>query len=184
MINGKKGLTTFMLIIFAFIVLLGVIMLGFALWSFNLIDDSMDVDVDIGNVNLADANNQTIGQIRDAFDSYADSIGVILIFGMAVSMILAGYIFGRRSSKLWIPIDFFILIFVFIIAVYFSQVYSFFINADPLISAIYIDSIPKTSKFLLHLPLYVSTLGIFIMIATYAIKGRGQEEGVTNVLGY
>ena len=80
-------------------------------------------------------------------------------------------------------IDIFILIFVFIFAVYVSQIYDTFINAESQgILDPFVDDIPKTSRFMLKLPTYVSTIGVLIMILSYIGSRRRQEE--VQVLGF
>lgn len=180
---NKKGISLIPLFGFIFFMFLGIIFLGIGLWGFNLVNDSLDQNVSIGQVNLAEINSQTFGALNTAFIKNADLLGIVLILGMVFFMFLNAYFFGSRTNKMFIIIDILMLFFIFITSVYLSQVYDIFINSSPLIQQIYIDSIPKSSKFILNLPLFVSTIGVIVMIITYAGLGR-QEEEQPNVLGF
>ena len=178
----KKGLGLFQIFSFLFLAFFVAIFLGIYLWIFVLMDSSLDLDIDVGNVNLKEINNQTFGKIVEEFKGAADNMGMALILGMALLMILNGYYFGPKS-KLWFSVDILILVFAFILAVYLASTYSTFINSSSLLTETYINDLSKTSSFVLQLPIYVSTLGFLIMIVTYAgIRKRKEEE--PNVLGY
>ncbi len=177
----RKGSSVIGMFLFAFAVFLFMIFFGIAIWSFSLIDDALDQDVDVGQVNLRDVNDDTFGALTQAMLDQADAFALIFILGTVVVMLLNAHLFGD-SNKLWIPIDMLILIFVFILSVYFSQVYEIFINADVLLSAIYVDQLPKSSTMLLNLPAIIATIGALLMIVTYVKVNK--EEGQTNVLGF
>jgi len=89
---------------------------------------------------------------------------------------------GRGNSRLWIVGDIFILVFVFIFAVYIAQIYDTFINATTLLD-VFIDDLPKSSTFILNLPIYVATIGALIMIVSYTAIGEA-NRGQANVLGF
>jgi len=181
--KNKSGMVTMQLFLFIFIFLFVAIFLGLAVWGFNLVNDVLDVDVDIGQVNLRTVNNQTFGRIAESFTDSADTIGIVLLLGMCVLMILNGYFVGSRFPKLFLIVDIFILVFIFITAIYLAQTYEIIINVD-VVSDIYQTDIDDVSKFMLNLPLIVSTVGVLIMIVSYAgIRKDDQGEGI-NVYGY
>lgn len=179
----KKGVSLVPLFAFIFFMFLGIIFLGLSLWGFNLVNDVLDEDINVGQVNLQEINSQTFGAINLAFTTNADLIGIVLLLSMAFFMFLNAYFFGSQTNKMFIILDIIILLFIFITSVYLSQTYEIFINSSDLIKEIYVDSIPKSSKFILNLPTYVGTIGVIIMIITYAGLGR-QEEVRPNVLGF
>jgi len=173
---------TIKIIEYVFYFLFIAIFLGVIVFMFNTVDAGLDIDVDVGQVNLAEVNNATFGRINDALTDNADTLGVMLLLSMCVLMLLNAYFFGAKH-KLFMIIDFFILVFAFIISVYLSQTYSYIINAGTNLSTIYINTIPKTSKFLLNLPTLTGTIGALMMIVSYAgLKKR--QQGDVNVLGY
>lgn len=180
--KNKKGMTTIQIFLFIFAAFLGIILLGIAMWGFDLVNDNLGIDVNVGQVNLQNVTNQTFGKVSNAFVDNGDTIGIILLLGMCLFMIVNGYVIGQKYPKLWIVIDIFILVFAFVLAVYISQTYSTLINSSSILS-IYEDSLPNSSTFVLNLPLVISIVGILIMIVTYA-GIRKDEEQETTVLGY
>lgn len=180
--KSKKGMSTFYLFLFIFVVFFLAVFLGLALWGFSVINDILDQDIEIGQVNLREINNQTFGAINQGFVNNADLVGILLILGMCLVMIFNGYYVGSKYPKLFLVVDLLILVFVFITSVYIQQVYSIFINSADMLSAVYIDGLPKTSTFILKLPYFIGTLGALIMIVSYS--GIKKREGEPRVYGY
>lgn len=182
---NNKGSSVFAMFLFIFIVLFLAIFIGLGLWGFNLVNDIFDQNIMVGQVNLSEINNQTFGQINKGFEDNADNIGIMLILGMCLLMILNGYFIGSQYPKLFLIIDIFILVFIFIAAVYISQVYEIFINSSDLFSSIYADDLPNSSKFVLNLPLIIGTLGAIIMVVSYSgIRRKEKREEEVSVYGY
>lgn len=180
--TNKKGIGTVLIIEYLFYFLLIAIILGIFVLIFNYVDSGLDVDVDVGQVNLRIINNQTFGQLNDAFTNSADNIGIILLLGMCLFLMLNAYFLGEKQV-LWLVVDIFIIVFAFILAVYISQTYQSLTVASSIID-VFISDIPNVSKFVLNLPLIVPVLGALIMILSYSKlrKDRGEEE--PNVLGF
>lgn len=177
-LQNKRGLSLVFILLFIFACFFLIIFLGLAMFSFSQVNSILNQDVDIGQVNLQDVNNQTFGQISTGFVDNGDTLGIVMIFGMVLFMMLNGFILGRDHPKLFLIIDIFILFFAFILAVYISQTFETFINASSVLS-VYIDDLPKSSAFILNLPVYVSIIGILVMILTYA--GINKKEENVNV---
>ena len=180
--RNKKGSSVIQAFVIIFLSLLGAIFLGLAVYGFNIVTSTLGQDVDIGQVNLQNVTNQTIGQLNQGFINNADTIGIIMLLGMCLLMIMNGYFLGRNFPKLFFIVDIFLLALFFIPSIYVSQVYETFINASTVFSSTYIDIIPKTSKFMLNLPSIIATVGILTMILTYA-GIRKDEEKEENILG-
>ena len=175
--ENKKGSTLVWGLIIIFSALLIAIFLGMYVFGFNLVNDALSIDVDLGNgVNLKEVSDATFGQVNQGLVDNADSLGIMLMFGMCLVMILNGYITGKKYPKLFLVADFFILILFFIPAVYVSLAYQTFINSTSILSTTFMDVIPKTSKFVLGLPAIMGTVGILTMILTYAKIKRPDEE--------
>lgn len=170
------------IILFIFAVFFFLIFYGITIAGFSLVNDALSQDVDVGASNLADVNDLTFGAITEALLNSADTIGIMIIFSMIVFMIFSAYFFGN-NNKLWIPVDILILLFVYIIAVYISNSYETIIHVGSVFD-VYIDTLPKSSSFMLNLPMYVPIIGALIMIVTYTRIGRDDDQGVPNVLGY
>jgi len=183
--KDKKGSAVIWGFVIIFVSLLLAIFLGVTVFSFNLINTVLSQDVDIGQVNLKDVSELTFGKLNTGMINNADTIGIILLLGMCLLMIFNGYYVGSKYPKMFMVIDIFLLILFFIPAIYVSQIYELFINSTDVLSSTFIDTIPKTSKFMLNLPLIISTVGILTMILSYAgIRKDDQGGDGSNVLGY
>lgn len=179
---NKKGSVIIQLFIFVFAVFFIGLFLGLTLWGFNLVNDVLDQDVEVGQVNLGEINALTFGKINTGFIANADTIGIVVLLGMCLLMILNGYFFGSKYPKFFLAIDILILVFVFITSVYLSQVYEVFINSTTLFD-LFKDDIPKTSKFILNLPTIIATIGSLIMIVSYSGLRKAEQNRGTNIYG-
>lgn len=185
---NKKGLSMIELFVYAFVFLIVVLLLGIFLIIYGYINFGLDRDIDVGQVNLQSVNNQTFGRINTAFQDNADTIGIVMIFGMVLSMFITAYFTGRNYPKIMLVVDILILVFVFILAVYISQTYNTLITSntggvlDP-----FVDNLPKGSKFILNLPIYISIIGIIMIIITYGVSRKSEQVSDVNevsTLGY
>ncbi len=179
--KNKKGTAMVSAFILIFVALLFSIFLGITVYSFNLMNDALSYDVDVGQVNLKDVTEATFGQINTGLINNADTIGIIFLFGMCLLMILNGYFMGDRFPKLFFIVDFFLLALFFIPAIYISQVYELFINSTDVLSNTFINIIPKTSKFMLNLPVIIAVVGVITMIVSYSGLKR---KPVPSVAGF
>lgn len=180
---NKKGFSVAGSFFIIFISLLFAIFLGLTVFSFNLLTETLSIDVDVGQVNLKDVTEATFGQINTGIINNADTIGIIFLFGMCILMMLNGYYTAKDSPKLFFVIDFFLVILFFIPSIYVSQVYELFINSTSILSGTFIDVIPKTSKFVLRLPIIIGTVGIVTMILSYSGLGE-KQKGELSVAGF
>lgn len=184
MLNKRGSSVTFGFVLI-FVALLGAIFLGIVVYAFNVVNDTISQDVDIGQVNLKEVSDATFGQINTGIKDQADTIGILMLLGMCLLMIINGYFTAGKFPKLFFVIDIFLLALFFIPAIYVSQIYLTFINSTTVFSDTFINIIPKTSKFVLNLPLIVSTVGVLTMIVSYAGLRRERTTGEeTNVLGF
>lgn len=181
--GNKKGSAVIWGFVIMFVALLIAIFLGITVYTFNIINSVLSEDIDVGQVNLANVTATTFGQINTGIINNADTIGIILLFGMCLLMIVNGFFFGSKSLKLFFIVDIFLLALFFIPAIYISQVYETFINSSTIFQSTFIDLIPKTSKFMLNLPGIIGTVGVITMIVSYIGIKKGDEEDL-NVLGY
>lgn len=179
---NKKGMATFDLFGYIFLMFFAAVFLGIALFMFNYITDILSMNVDVGGANLGAVTNQTLGKMNVAFVNIADTMGILLLFGMVILMLLNAYFVGSKYPKIFMVIDFFLLIFAFITSVYLSQTYEIIINSTPLFE-LYIIDMSKTSTFILNLPWITSTLGVLIMILSYS-GIRKDDKGDSDVYGY
>lgn len=177
----KKGIGTMMLVVYIFIVFFIVITAGVMFYSVDLIDDTILTipNISIGEINFRDSYNDTLGAGLRSFANTLSGIALVLVLGMVGVMVIMAY-FLQEKNRLLVILDIFIIIVVFIPAVYLSQTFETFINATPEFLDIFSNEFHLPSRFLLNLPLIVPITGVLIMLATHiAIKRREP-----NVLAY
>lgn len=180
MIN-KRGTSIGWGLVVMFASLLIAIFLGVGVFLFDLTNSMLSQDIDLGNgVNLKTISDATFGQINTGLVQNADTIGIVLLFGMVLFMMVNGYFLGNSYPKIFIIVDLFLLIMFFIPAGYIAWVYEIFINSTDILTPTYINTLPKTSKFILNLPIIMGTAGIITMILTYSKlrKNKGGEFSV------
>ena len=168
-----------------FIFMIIVVSLGMGIIVFNNLDSALNQNVSVGGGNnLSTINNQTFGQINDGLVNGADTIGLSIIFGMVIFMFMNAYFFGDKYPKLFLLLDIGILVIVFIMSIYVAQTYDTLINSSDIFD-VYGDDLPRSSGIILNLPLYITAIGLFIMILTYAgIRAGNKGSAEPNVLGY
>lgn len=174
----KKGMQTIQIIAYMFGFFFIAIFLGLVAYGFGIFNDVLDQDVMVGQVNLSEANSQSFGKFATGFISRADLIGVVLLLSMVLVMFFNAYFFGSKYPKWFLIIDIVILVFAFITSVYIAQTYQTFIDGANVIDD-YVNTIPKTSKFVLNMPKWVATIGVIMMILSYA--GLKKDEQSVNV---
>lgn len=166
--------------VFVIVSMLILIGIGMAVFVMNIITENLAVDVDIGQVNLKNVTDDTLGQIDSAFTDNADKISIAVLLGMIILMFGNAYYFGQKLPKLFIILDIFLLVFFFIVSVYVAQNYEIFINASDILD-VYINDMPLSSAFILNLPIYVSIIGVIIMILSYAGVRKLEQSGDVNL---
>lgn len=175
--KDKRAITVMGIFIFMFTILMWIILLGIYVTILNLTVINLDLDIDFGQVNLGETVQLTLGQLNTGFLNNADAIGYIVIFGLVLNMFVSAYLFRGKFPRLFMIIDIILLVFAYIVAVYVSNSYEILINATPDLS-VYIDNLSKSSTFILKLPIFVSIIGVVIMILSYAGFPRDTEEEV------
>lgn len=174
---NKKGLATIGVFTFIFMVFIWILFLGILVFIFNQTATSLDIDVDLGQVNLGEIVQDTFGKLNEGLLSGADTIGLVIIFGMIITMFANAYIFRGEYPRLFLIIDIILLVFAYILSVYISNTYEILINASSTLN-VFIDTLPKASTFILRLPTYVGVIGAIIMILSYSGFPRETEEEI------
>ena len=174
---NKKGLATITVFSFIFLVFIWILFIGILATIFNLTTTNLDLDVNIGQVNLSEPVRDTFGQINTGLLAGIDTIGYVIIFGLIITMFTNAYIFRGEHPKLCAIIDIILLVFAYIVAIYVSNTYEILIHSTSILN-VYIVNLPRTSTFILRLPIYVSIIGIIMMILSYAGFPRNTEEEI------
>ncbi len=143
------------------------------------INSALDIDVDMGQVNLREINALTFGKFNEMVINNADWWGMSLIFGMILGLFLSSYILRGRLPKWGIILDIFIILFVFIISLYISSVYQTLLDSLASAGITFLeDHVTKTSMFVLNLPVFVVIIGVIMMILFHSSIPRRTEEKI------
>ena len=178
---GRGQITLRLSLALVFIIIF-VILLGALVFTVHTIRTNLSIDVDVGGVNLINVTEATFGVMDDAFMEGADELGVMVLFATVFAMLGSAYFLQGKFHRLVIPVEIVILVVMFIVSVYIAIIYNTFVLEADMLSDIYRDTLPKTSKFVLNLPVITTIVGVLMIVINH-IKIRGKDEG-TNVLGF
>ena len=176
MIN-KKGMST-IFILFGFLILflfvIFIIILG--IFSVN-VNEVLSQNISIGQVNLQTVSEGTFGKFNTMVLDNADWWGTAIIFGMVLGLFLTSYFSRNTFPKLGIMLDIFMIFVAFIISLYLSAVYSDIVTALTSAGETFAETyLPRTSFFILNLPLFTVIIGVVMMILFHSSIPRKSEE--------
>ena len=172
---NKKGQGTIMLFTLIVVSLVLVILISAFLFFFDAINTSLAGNQFAGQVNMSEASENTIGKINDAFLSSSDLIGIFFLFGVVLAIMINGFLTRNSTPKLFFMIDFLIIIFAYILAVYVANAYEEILLAIPFTNLI-AANLNNSSRFILFLPIITVVTGFTTMILTYAGIPRTRSE--------
>ena len=108
----------------------------------------------------------------------ADWWGMSLIFGLILGLFLSAYFMRNRFPKWAIILDIFIIVAMFIVALYISSSYSILLDSLASAGETFLeDYTPKTSGFMINLPIFIAVIGTITMVLLHASIPRRSEEG-------
>ncbi len=182
-IKNKKGLSTIFILYGILILFIGAILL-IVIGSFAFhANEVLDLDIQIGQVNLSEVNEQTFGSFNTMVVNNADWWGTAMIFGVILGLFLTSYFLRGRFPKITILLDLFMIFSAFLVSLYLSAAYSTVVNALTSAGETFaVEHLPNTSFFILNMPLFVAVIGIVMMILFHSSIPRKQEE-INNVSG-
>lgn len=179
--DNKRGQTT----IFIFVLLIGlfasvIILLVGGIASVK-INNALSQNITIGNVDLGTINSQTFGIFTSTYLNSADWWGIAAIFGMIIGLFLSSYITRGTYPKWGIVLDIFIIVTIFIFSLYMKSTYQVLLDALAGAGETFLeDYAPKTSLFMLNLPIFTVIIGVIMMVVFHSSIPRKSEE--TNVI--
>jgi hypothetical protein len=161
----KRGQMTVFGIIAIFIIFFAVIALIVIGIATKYYKSAFDLDIDAGNVNLREVSTATIGQFHLMVFNNADFWGICIIFGLVMGLFLSSYLLRGKFPKIGVLLDIGIIFITFITSLYIRVVYQEVVIA---LSAAGEDFaqvyLPKTSFFILNLPVFVAIIGVIAMV--------------------
>jgi len=174
---NKKGQMTLLLILLVLGLFVAVVFLLVGGIVMVRINNALDQDIDVGQVNLADINADTFGHATTMYLNNADWWGICLIFGMVLGIFLSAYILRNQYAKWMIILDIFIIVAVFMIALYMSSTYQTLLDALANVGEDFLEAYtPKTSLFFLNLPIFIPIIGVIAMVLSHSSIPKRREE--------
>lgn len=169
--KNKKGYITLGLILIIVMSLVLMMVIGTSVLVFTIVDEGFqDINFELGNISFNETYDTSLGvginAMRTTFPKIV-SLGVLL--GMVMVLMLIGY-FSPKIGKLWIILDFLVIIVVEVLAVVISSSFETFINSSPEFLVIYSTTLSAGSRFILTLPITVPMIGGLIMLTTYILN--------------
>ncbi len=165
------------------------IVLFASLYVANTVDDLMnDIDFSVAEGTLQNRTfiqvyNDTLGEGVHTIQENSDNWGMFLLLGMVLLMFICGFTFNE-NQKLWLILEFVILIVAFIFAITFSFMHNELIHTDTEFLDIYSNDLQKSSTFMLTLPVIIPVVWMIMMILTYGrFKKQSFKEANTSVQG-
>lgn len=155
-----------------------VLILGVLLYAFGVIDTSITGEnLVVGGTNISNDSANTIGKINTAFLDNADLIGLLFLFGLILALMINGFLTREENPPLFFIIDFLLIIFAYILAVYISNSYETILNVLPF-NDVLIANMGNTNRFMLLLPKITVIAGVITMIVTYTGIPKTKEEEI------
>lgn len=172
--NGQMSIMVIFLIVGLFFFLIFIFVGGVIVVRTNT---ALSQDIDIGQVNLRNVTADTFGKVATMYLNNADWWGVSVIFGMIIGIFLSAYFMRGTVAKWGIIIDIFIILAMFFVSLYVSSVYKDIINALAGAGETFLeDYTPKTSAFMVNLPVFIVIIGVVTMILFHSSIPRKTEE--------
>ncbi len=176
--NNKRGQATANLFLFIILALVVVILLGTFLYTYNTITTSLlTSSSDVGEVNLTEATEDTMGRINTSMLNHANLISIFFLFAMVLAMFLVAYLTRGENPTIFFVVDILIIIFAYVLAVYISNSYETVLASLPF-SSIFTANLNYATSFLLRLPLITVVTGVITMIISYSAIPKTKEEEV------
>lgn len=174
--NKRGQITIFILygLLIVFVGIITLIVIGF--FSTNLYS-ALDKNITLGQVDLQYYNNATIGKFNTMVINNADFWGLALAFGMILGLFAGAYFTRNSSPKIGIIIDIFIIVIAFLVSLYIKTVYSLVVTTlNKAGESFAINYLPGTNFFLLHLPIFITIIGVVMMIIFHSSIPPKPEE--------
>ncbi len=178
-IKNKKGQSTIFMIVLLVVLFLSTILLLVGGLVTTEMNKALDIDVDMGQVNLREVNANTFGKFNEMVVNNADWWGISLIFGMVLVLFLSSYMLRGRMPKWGLILDIFIIMFVFFISLYISSIYQTLLDSLASANITFLeDHVTRTSMFVLNLPIFIVIIGVIMMILFHSSIPKRNEERI------
>ncbi len=177
--KNKKGQSTIMMVVMLLFLFFAAILFLVGGITVVKINNALDIDLEVGQVNLAEVNALTFGKYQEMFLVNADWWGTSLIFGMVLGLFLSSYFLRGTFPKWGIVLDIFIILFIFLTSLYVSATYQILMDVMAGAGETFLeDYTPKFSMFILNLPVFVVIIGVIMMILFHSRIPKRTEDRI------
>ncbi len=169
MINKKAQTEILTWIVIALTVAL---FLGLWVYGHGLLTDALtSIGVQSGT-NISEAAESTFGQMNDAMANGVAILGFVILFATALSILINNYFIREHPAVLIIHI--LVTLLAVVVSVYVSNTYANLLTGQPFSSNLI--AMKAVSYIMLHLPTWVTVIGIFgaIILAIRIIRTRDE----------
>ncbi len=174
---NKKGQMTIFMVILGVACLFVVIFLLTGGLVVIKINDALSQDINLGQINLKNVTEDTWGVWATTYQNNADFWGLSAIFGMVMGLFLSAYLLRNRFPKWGIILDIFIIVAMFMVALYISSTYSILLDGLNSAGEPFLEEFtPKTSFFVINLHIFTVIIGVIMMVLFHSAIPRRTEE--------
>jgi hypothetical protein len=167
--GNKKGQMTVAIFMLLFVVFAAAILIFTAGTALIEINAAVNQSIQIGQVNLQNISEQTIGIATTSFLNNADWYGIATIFGMIIGLFLASYFMRNRYPKMLVIFDILIIFSAFLISLYLTSTYRLILDTLSSAGRPFLETYtPRTSIFILNLPIFSVIVGVIMMVLTHS----------------
>ena len=167
--DDKKGQVNVLeWIVIAFVT---VLFIGIFIYAFGLFTDSFtNLGTSSTGVNMSEAGANTFGQMNNALSSGAATIGFVLLFATALSILINNFFI--KEHPIAFIIHFFVALIAVVLSVPVSNAYASLLTGEPFSSNLI--TMKAASSVMLHLPTWVTVIGLTgaIILFVRAIRVR------------
>ena len=152
-----------------------VIIMFFGIWiyGFNLLTNTLVAVPSTASVNISEAAQNSFSQINSAQTTGLHILAYVLMFGMALSILVANFLV--KSHPAFFILYILITIVAIMVAVPISNEYETLMS-DAVLGAT-LQGFKGGSFIMLHLPIWVTVIGLFGAIFLFAGISRDQGLG-------
>ena len=171
LVQNKKGA---MMDIYIWLIMIFVWAIFFGLWVYGfgeITDGFLDSDIKVGNQNVSDIANDSLGTINRLQNGAIELLGVGMIIAFALSIWISNYLV--KVNPVFIVVYIFIAATGIMFSVYLSNSYETLMETQPLGDTFI--SFAALSFMMLNLPLITTVVSVFGMIFLFA--GIIRDEG-------
>ncbi len=169
--KNKNGYITIGLILILIFGLVIIMTVGVSVFVFEQVDAGFsDINFQLGNISFNETYDTSLGVGLNAMKTtFPKILSLGTLLGMIIVLLLIGYL-SPKIGRLWVALDFFVIIVAEILAVVISSSFESFINTSPDFIRIYSTTLSGGSTFILTLPVTVPIMGGLVMLATYVLN--------------